>query len=54
MEGSIKVQSDSRIKRLVEKKYSGVDELKATITEAFELNVPIQSITYRDTDGDDI
>lgn len=38
MEASIKVQVDDRIKRLLEKEYSGVNELQATIVESFALS----------------
>ena len=38
MEGSIKAQVGDRIKRLLEKKYSSVDDLKQTIAAAFELS----------------
>ena len=49
MEGSIKAQVGDRIKRLLEKKYSSVDDLKQTIAAAFELSPNTQlGLTYKD------
>ena len=56
MEASIKVQVDDRIKRLLEKEYSGVDDLKATISAAFDLDFEPSSLqlSYRDDEGEEL
>ena len=53
MEGSIKAQVGDRIKRLLEKQYSSVDDLKQTIRSAFELS-PSSSLAlhYHDEENE--
>ena len=53
MKASIKVQVNDRTKRLMEREYSSVDDLKATIKQSFEIQEPIQSIQLTYTDEKD-
>lgn len=53
MKASIKVQVNDRTKRLLEREYSSVDDLKATIKQSFEIQEPIQSIQLTYTDEKD-
>jgi hypothetical protein len=56
MQASIKAQVGDRIKRLLEKAYSNVDELKATIATSFDLNIVPDSMTisYKDEDEEEL
>ena len=52
MKASIKVQVNDWIKRLLEREYSSVDDLKENICQAFELKSSKLKLTYQDEDND--
>jgi phage terminase small subunit len=50
MKASIKVQVNDRLKRLLEKEYSSVEDLKSSIKQSFDISQPIEAMTliYKD------
>ena len=56
MKASIKIQVNDRIKRLLEREYSNVDDLKENINQAFELKSSIKQmkLSYLDEDNEKI
>jgi len=56
MKASIKIQVNDRIKRLLEREYSNVDDLKENINQAFELNSSNKQmkLSYLDEDNEKI
>jgi len=56
MKASIKIQVNDRIKRLLEREYSNVDDLKENINQAFELNSSnkLMKLSYLDEDNEKI
>lgn len=56
MKASLKIQVNDRIKRLMEREYSSVDDLKSTIKTAFDLQVPLTQVilSYKDEENEEL